>query len=182
VGEDVPVAEALAVLQVGVLEPLRPQPRGRRDDPSVGDFGMRHRKERLPRANTHLVSRRRGAEEEPGRELAPVDCARGRRERRHDRNAPARRGHLVPLSFPLTPEAAQGVRPRGSSSDRTPRIYLTVSHRVARLRDTRGSGLCRATRLGTSIQAIMGSYQPLGRHARQLSIPHRPMVHIRTTR
>jgi hypothetical protein len=121
-------------------------------------------KERPRRANTHLGSRRRGAEEEAGRELAPVDGARGWRERRHghrhDRNAPARRGHLGLSSFPLTLPRCRLLKARVLQIPAAVarRLFiLTVSHQVA------------APRLGR-----------LARH--QLSIPHRPMVHSRTTR
>jgi hypothetical protein len=53
-------------------------------------------------AAAHLVRRRRGAEEEPRWELAPVHPARGRRERRHHHRQSrrhggngSRRGHLA---------------------------------------------------------------------------------------
>lgn len=106
-GEDIPVAEALAVLQVRALDLFLPAEEEEEEPVITRRRARGHRDHRYVKRSycnekPHLVSRRAGAEEEPGRELAPVDSVRGRHERRrsshgHDprRNAPDRLGHLA---------------------------------------------------------------------------------------
>lgn len=116
VGEDVPVAEALAVLQVRALDLSQERAaRGRRRQTLVRASKIeRERDSAEQRHASHLVSRRRGAEEEPRRELAPVHPFRGRREhrqngQRHDGANASRRGHLARTFF--YPAAASSSSP-----------------------------------------------------------------------